>query len=254
MIAAPPRLPPPPSASPDWALFLDVDGTLLDIAPTPHNVYVPAGLVDDLERLHTALEGAVALVSGRRIGVLDALFTPLRLPTIGLHGLETREGTRVSRAFPQEFAVVESAAQDLAAKFPGSLIEHKGIAYALHWRNAPAAEEPFIELAHWALTLLPGYGLQRGRDVIELRPDGHDKGSAIETLLAHPPFAGRTPVFVGDDYTDEHGFDAVNARHGITVLVGERSPSAATHHLHDPTAVRAWLHGIAQSLAREAVA
>ena len=254
MSADPTRLPPPPPPSRDWAQFLDVDGTLLDLAPTPDAVYVPPGLIEDLGRMRDALDGAITLVSGRRIETLDFLFTPLRLPTIGLHGLQTREGPVIAHAQSTDRTSVLSAATALVAKFPGSLIEDKGIALALHWRNAPAAEEPLVELAHWALTLLPGYGLQRGRDVIELRPDGHDKGSAVAAVLDTPAMRDRFPVFVGDDLTDEHGFDLVNARLGATVLVGNRSPSAARYGLHDPAAVRAWLHAAAEQLAPEIAA
>ncbi len=253
MSADPARLPPPPLPARDWALFLDVDGTLIDLAASPDAVYVPPQLVEDLGRLHEALDGALALVSGRRIETLDALFSPLRLTTIGLHGLQTRDGPVVHHA-PAERTTVRAAATELAAKFPGSLVEDKGITLALHWRAAPAAEEPFVEFAHWALTLLPGYRLQRGNDVIELRPDGHDKGDAVAALLEKAPMRGRFPVFVGDDLTDEHGFDMINARHGMSVLVGARSPSAARHALHDPTAVRAWLHAAAEQLLPEAAA
>lgn len=249
------RLPPPPLPARDWALFLDVDGTLIDLAPTPDSVHVPPDLLDHLRSLHDALDGALALVSGRRIETLETLFAPLKLPAIGLHGLQRSSGEHYATSeLHQDFAAVDAAALDLAAKFPGSVVEHKGITYALHWRNAPLAEEPFVELAHWALTLLPGYGLQRGHDVIELRPDGHDKGDAVIALLQQPPFRGRTPVFVGDDLTDEHGFDAVNASQGLSVLVGERSPSAATRGLHGPAAVREWLRQGALSLSGEAMA
>lgn len=246
-----PRLRPPPLPARDWALFLDVDGTLLDLAATPGEVRVPDDLVGDLRCLHEALEGALALVSGRRVEVLDALFAPLRLPAIGLHGLQRRDGETVEHEPPHGLPSVLGAARDLAAKFPGALVEDKGITLALHWRNAPAAEEPLHEFASSALIELPGYRLQPGRDVIELRPDGHDKGDAIVALLSIPPFRGRMPVFIGDDLTDEYGFDAVNARRGITVLVGSRAPSAATCALPNPAAVRAWVHQAALALARQ---
>ena len=142
MSADPARLPPPPPPSRDWALFLDVDGTLLDLAPTPDAVYVPPGLVEDLGRMHDALGGAIALVSGRRIETLDGFFAPLRLQTVGLHGLQTRDGPVIVHAQHADRPAVLAAASALVAKFPGSLIEDKGIALALHWRNAPAAEEP----------------------------------------------------------------------------------------------------------------
>jgi trehalose 6-phosphate phosphatase len=252
MSADPTRLAPPPPAH-DWALFLDVDGTLLDLATTPDGVHVPADLIDDLRRLHDALGGALALVSGRRLEMLDALFAPLQLPAIGLHGLQRRNAVHGEHAPPHELASVLAAARDLVAKYPGALVEDKGITIALHWRNAPVAEEPLHEFASSALIDLPGYCLQPGHDVLELRPDGHDKGDAIAALLQTDTFRDRMPVFVGDDLTDEHGFDAVNARHGITVLVGSRAQSAAMHRLRDPTAVRAWLHESALRLTPETV-
>lgn len=252
MSADPPRLRPPPLPARDWALFLDVDGTLLDLAATPGEVQVPGDLIDDLRRLHEALEGALALVSGRRVEAIDALFAPLRLPAIGLHGLQRRDGAVVEHEAPHELPAVLAAARALAAKFPGTLVEDKGVTLALHWRNAPAAEEPLHEFASSALIQLPGYRLQPGHDVIELRPDGHDKGDAIVALLSMAPFRDRLPVFIGDDLTDEYGFDAVNARHGLTVLVGSRAPSAAVFALPDPAAVRAWLHRGAMAVSGQA--
>lgn len=249
MSADPTRLPPPPTPTYDWALFLDVDGTLLDFASSPDGVHVPADLIEDLRRLHKALDGALALVSGRRVEAIDALFAPLQLPAIGLHGLQRHNGGRDDHAPPHQFASVLAAARDLAAKYPGALVEDKGIAIALHWRNAPAAEEPLHEFASSALIELPGYCLQPGSDVLELRPDGHDKGDAIASLMETGSFRERIPVFIGDDLTDEYGFDAVNARHGISVLVGTRGNTAATYGLHDPPAVRAWLRTAVSRLA-----
>jgi trehalose 6-phosphate phosphatase len=246
-------LPPPPLPAREWALFLDVDGTLLDLASAPDRVRIPDTLVSDLRILHEALDGALALISGRRIETLDAFFHPLQLPAIGLHGLQ-RRAAEGGHPAPDALPSVLAAACDLARKYPGSLVEDKGITIALHWRNAPAAEEPFHEFANSALIELPGYCLQPGHDVLELRPDGHDKGSAIASLLETQAFRGRVPVFVGDDLTDEFGFDVVNARHGISVLVGGRSGSAATRSLHGPQAVRDWLHEAAMRLANEAVA
>lgn len=249
MSADPDRLPPPPSPARDWALLLDVDGTLIDFASHPDGVHVPDGLVADLSCLHDALDGALGLVSGRRLETLDALFAPLRLPAIGLHGLQRRDQGMHAHARPHEWALVCAGALALCAKFPGTLVEDKGVTLALHWRNAPAAQEPLSEFAHSALIQLPGYRLQPGHDVLELRPDGHDKGDAIVAMLDSPAFHGRVPVFMGDDLTDEHGFDAVNLRHGLSVRVGTREPTAATHGLHAPAQVRAWLAQAARTLA-----
>ena len=251
------RAVPPPTPSRDWALFLDVDGCLLDFASTPGGVHVPEGLTDVLGDLHGALDGALALVSGRPLAQLDALFAPLHLPAAGLHGLQIRSHDDVvdtSGEVPPALLALRFTAQALAAKFPGALVEDKGTSLALHWRGAPAAEEPLHEMATSALTALPGYHLQPGNQVIEVRPDGSDKGTAITRLMAKEPFAGRTPVFVGDDLTDEHGFAAVNALDGISILVGGRMPNAARFHLHDPAALRDWLREAAASLSRRSTA
>lgn len=251
MAADPPRLPPPPPPLHDWALLLDVDGTLLDFADRPEAVRVPAELLDTLARLHTALDGAVALVSGRPLAQLDDLFAPLQLPAAGLHGLELREGGEWASTgqSPPGLALVRDAAQALVDKFDGALLEDKGTTLALHWRNAPAAEEPLHEFATSALIGLPGYHLQAGKYVFELRPDGADKGHAILALMSHPQFHDRRPVFLGDDLTDEQGFAAINAHGGHSVLVGHRTPTAAHHALHDPAATRAWLREVALRLA-----
>lgn len=234
-------LPSPPLVAPDWALFLDVDGTLLDFADTPGGVRVPAHLPETLIALHQRLDGALALVSGRALAQLDALFAPLVLPAAGLHGLERRNSGLHAHPRPVALDGVLAAARDLAAKYPGALVEDKGIALALHWRAAPAAEEPLHEFATSALIELPGYHLLPGNGVVELRPDGTHKGEAVLALLASPPFRGRRPVFVGDDITDEHGFVAVASLGGFGVLVGQRQPSAARYALHDPSQVLAWL-------------
>ena len=234
-------LPSPPHVAPDWALFLDVDGTLLDFADTPEGVQVPAHLQATLTALHRRLDGALALVSGRALAQLDALFAPLVLPAAGLHGLELRDSGLHAHPRPVAIEGVLAAARGLAAKYPGALVEDKGIAFALHWRTAPDAEEPLHEFATSALIELPGYHLLPGNGVLELRLDGTHKGEAVLALLSSPPFKGRRPVFVGDDITDEDGFVAVTRHGGFGVLVGQRQPSAAYYALRDPVQVLAWL-------------
>jgi len=240
------RRAPPPATADDWALFLDVDGCLLDFADAPDAVQVPCGLVDAVQAWARRLDGAVALVSGRSLDTLDGLFPQLReLPAAGLHGLERRnvEGIRhEAPSPPAALANVAAEARRIAAEYPGAIVETKGPNLALHWRRAPQAATALRALAAAELPRLPGYGLQAGDHVLELRPGGDaDKGSAILAFLAEPPFRGRVPVFLGDDLTDERGFAAVNARGGISVLVGAREDSAARHALRDPAAVRAWL-------------
>jgi trehalose 6-phosphate phosphatase len=236
----------PPAPAGDWALFLDVDGCLLDFAAAPDDVRVPEGLVDAIAAWARRLDGAVALVSGRSLDTLDALFPALRgLPAAGLHGLERRDGRghrQAPPAPPAALADIAAEARRIAEGYPGAIVETKGPNLALHWRQAPQAAQALRALASAALPRLPGYRLQAGDHVVELRPGGDvDKGSAILAFLAEAPFRGRVPVFLGDDLTDERGFAAINARGGISVLVGDRADSAARHALRDPAAVRAWL-------------
>lgn len=238
--------PPPPVD--DWALFLDVDGCLLDIADTPDAVVVPGGLRDTLEALQSRLDGALALVSGRNIATLDALFAPSRFNAVGLHGVECRNlgGATPAAQSPPELDGIRKAASRLAAVYDGVVVEDKDPALALHWRRAPEAEPALQAFAVHSVEQLPGYRLQHGKQVVELYPggaagEGIDKGRAIAELLQASPFEGRLPVFAGDDLTDESGFEVVNAHGGLSVLVGQRTPSAARFGLRDPAAVRAWL-------------
>lgn len=241
-----PTRPRPPPPADDWALFLDVDGCLLDFAATPDGTVVDAALRDALGRLSARLDGALALVSGRSLAVLDAMFAPLRLPAAGLHGLERRHGDLHTDALPlsPKLALVREAAQSIARKYPGTVVEDKGVALALHWRADPLAATDFEALAATAAMELPDYHLQHGDHVVELRPAGANKGDAIAAFLGEAPFRGRPPVFAGDDFTDEHGFEVINASGGHSVLVGAREPSAARFGLRDVADVRAWL-GIA---------
>ncbi|MDH5822304.1 trehalose-phosphatase [Luteimonas sp. RD2P54] len=244
MAAATPTRPPPPTLEDDCALFLDVDGTLLDFAPDPASVAVPPPLREVLQALARRLDGAVALVSGRPLATLDALFAPLKLPVAGMHGLERRNGGRKSKPprAPDALQRVRGEAETLSGRHPGTVVEDKGTALGLHWRRAPQHGPALRAFAEAALPRLPGYRLQHGDHVVELRPVGADKGDAIAAFLGEPPFRGRRPVFVGDDLTDEHGFAVVNARDGWSVLVGDRQPSAAHYALRDTAAVHAWLH------------
>lgn len=235
-----PDLPPPPPFSDDWALFLDVDGTLLDFADAPHRVHVDPDMLEALDVLHRRLDGALALVSGRPLEQLDHLFAPLRLPAAGLHGLEHRGDGPAARP-PTPLRTLRGEARTLALRHPGAVVEDKGATVALHWRGNPEAEPAMRALAEAAIAWLPGYSLQPGDHVLELRPKGANKGAAVARMLDNAPFAGRTPVFVGDDHTDEHGFEAVLAHDGIAVLVGDRQPSCARHGLASPAEVRSWL-------------
>ena len=238
-------------------MFLDVDGTLLDFATRPDGVSLPAGALDTIGRLSDRLQGALALVSGRPLVQLDALFAPLQLPAAGLHGQQLRRTIRgadthtdpahaglatTTHDADRALLRLKHEALALAARHPGILVEDKGSTLALHWRTAPDAADALRTLAQSHLTSLPDYRLQPGDHVVELVPADIDKGRAVQALMAAPAFQGRTPVFVGDDFTDEFGFDAAHALGGWSVLVGDRSGSGAHHHLADPAAVHAWLH------------
>jgi trehalose 6-phosphate phosphatase len=239
--------PAPPMPASDWALFLDVDGCLIDFAPHPSQVIVPDGLQDDILRLASQLGGALALVSGRSLDAIDEVFGALHaLPAAGMHGLERREpdGRRTSPPdAPQALDAVRAEAQHIALQFPGAIVERKGPNLALHWRAAPDARDAFRAFSATALRVLPDYRVQGGDMVLELRPGNGspDKGTAVEGFMAQLPFRGRKPVFLGDDLTDEHAFAIVNAHDGLSVLVGDRTPSVARWHLANPAAVRAWI-------------
>lgn len=243
-------LPAPPEAGADdgWALFLDVDGTLLDIACRPDDVDVDPRLHDDLARLHGRLDGALALLSGRRLAQLDALFGWGQRVAAGVHGAELRtpDGREHITGDASAFAAVRAHAVDLVAAAQGVTLEDKQRAFGLHYRHAPGAREAAERIAR---TLLQeageNYAIQRGDHVVELKPAGVDKGRALAALMRGPPFRGRTPWMLGDDLTDEDAFRHVNANAGVSVIVGARRPTEARYSLDDPAAVRAWLHAIA---------
>jgi trehalose 6-phosphate phosphatase len=237
---------PPPAISRQAALFLDVDGCLLEFSDDPSSVRAGPRLLAGLDQVSVRLDGAVALVSGRTLARLDEIFHPAAYAAAGLHGLELR-GDQASSTFQVPHLQLErimQAAQEVLAEFPGAFVEDKGLAIALHWRAAPSAARTALAFAVRMLPLLPGYKLEPGNHVVELRPAGADKGTAIQRFMACAPFAGRTPIFAGDDLTDEAGFAAVNAMGGISILVGDRPQSRAIHRLADPASVLAWLEAV----------
>ena len=238
--------PPPPALAADDALFLDVDGTLLAFADHPDKVAPDPSLLTLLASVQQRLDGALALLSGRPVSQLQAMFAPLRLPMAGLHGAQLLATPNAQFADSDSDTAVwlhalHQRAMQLAHAHPGVLIENKGQALALHWRNAPQAGQAVIAFAEAQLPQLSGVRLQPGNHVIEFVGSGHDKGSALQTLMQQAPFKGRRPLFVGDDLTDEHGFAAARQLGGIGVLVGQREDSQANFALPDINAVHAWL-------------
>jgi trehalose 6-phosphate phosphatase len=232
------------------AILLDVDGTLLDLAPTPHDVRVPSTLRRTLERLHESTGGALALVSGRSLSDIDLIFKPLKLSAIGGHGAEIRlansSGTCAGAPLLDE--ELKERFTDIAALAPEIIVEDKGYSVAIHYRLVPhkkrAIEDAVAaicaDLAPDSLEVLPG------KAVLEIKKSGFSKGTAIRELMAHPPFAGRRPVFVGDDTTDETAFAVMPEFNGLAISVGRMVPGVA-RRFETPSDVRRWLERIAKS-------
>jgi trehalose 6-phosphate phosphatase len=234
-----------------WTLFLDIDGTLLDLAPRPELVVVPPDLPARLGRLADTLGGALALVSGRPLATIDRLF-PVGLDAVGTHGAEWRLGGQVGEVAPAgrvPLAAIARALEEPLRQLPGVWLEPKPKGLALHFRAAAALESQALRLARQAVrTLGSDYRLQAGKQVVEILPAQASKGAGIRRFLASPPYVGRTPIFVGDDLTDEDGFAAVNALGGISVRVGAGDGTQARHELAVPADLRHWLEALAASL------
>jgi len=231
----------PPRLQRDNALFLDFDGTLVDIAETPEAIEVPPALVGLLSDLHDWLDGALAVVSGRQIDVLDRFLAPLRLCAAGEHGVQRRDPNGEMREqAPPDLTRVLAAANEIASQHPGLLVERKHAAIALHYRLAPELEAQCRNQMQRAIAGDPRFELLHGKSVFEVKPAGVNKGIAIDAFLHEAPFAGRVPVFAGDDTTDETGFAVVQPAGGIAIKVGS-GPSLAQHRLDSPRAVFEWL-------------
>ena len=233
----------------DTALFLDVDGTLLEIQERPSDVVASADLKALLERLVPRFGGALSLVSGRSLAEIDRIFAPLGFNAAGAHGSELRlagDKLAAESVAPMTAAVVARLAA-FADTDKGLLLERKHGGVSLHYRGAPALEAGCRAAVERALAELgDDYRLIAGKMVFEIAPRGHDKGEAVRTFLSHAPFKGRKPLFVGDDVTDEDGFRVANELGGTSICVGTKSETLARHALADVTAVRRWLAGFLQ--------
>ena len=233
---------PPPLAT-DQCLFLDIDGTLVEFTDTPSQTFADDEIKVLLTHLLQRLDGAVALVSGRAISTMDQLFAPLLLPAAGLHGVERRDaaGTLHGAKFEDHrLARARRALALLADTYPGTIIEDKGRNIAVHFRLAPQFGELVLRSVQAiAAPLAEDYQLQDGVMMVEIKPRGFNKGSAVSSFMREPPFAGRRPVFVGDDLTDRDGFEAVEAAGGMSVSVGDRV--TGQYKLADVEGVRRWL-------------
>ncbi|HET9864900.1 MAG TPA: trehalose-phosphatase [Steroidobacteraceae bacterium] len=231
-----------------WCLFLDVDGTLLELADTPQAVVVEPTLLTLLRRLRDASGGALALVSGRTIADLDRLFGALALPAAGLHGCERRDARgelHVADVVTEQLAGVRAGLREMVARHPGLMLEDKGAGLALHFQGARDLEHQLrAEVALLAAPLVPEFTMLEGHAVIEVKPAVHTKDSAVSAFMGEPPFAGRTPIFIGDDQTDYGGFAAVRRFDGLAIAVGPRVKSE--WWLPGPKAVHRWLEQLAE--------
>jgi trehalose 6-phosphate phosphatase len=241
---------PPAILLDDVALLLDVDGTLVDIAPRPDDVFVPAPLRQALQRLQERTSGALALVSGRPLADLDRLFAPMQVAAIGGHGAEIRPiaggPVDLSHADPLDESLKARLA-GLAAGLPGVLVEDKSYSLALHYRLAPEHEDAVREgvasiCGEWPAGTI---NILLGKAVVEIKHAGVSKGLALRKLMAHPPFAGRTPIFIGDDTTDETAIAAVPEFDGYGYSVG-RPIEGAVFQFSTPHDVRQWLEKISR--------
>ncbi len=227
------------------ALFLDFDGTLVDIVARPDLTRTSPHLIEMLDKTHARLNGALAIVSGRPLRDIDRLLAPLTLPAAGGHGIEHRDGTGCVESRCQA-AIPDVARRQFAALVASDsrlILEDKGYSLGLHYRQAPELESMVrAALNDITATLGPKFSLQDGKMVLELRPMGIDKGSAIEKFMTEAPFSGRHAIFIGDDVTDEDAFVVVNRMHGTSAKVGKPdTDSAAQFGLNDIAAVHIWL-------------
>lgn len=238
-----------PSFNRDWALFLDVDGTLLELAERPSDVSAPARLVEVLQSLERRIP--LALVSGRRIADLDRLFAPLLLPIAGQHGAERRSagGELIFQPFSRtHLQVALDTVTQWAASNAGIVIEDKGLSFTLHYRLAPTLKDSASRIVRQAIERAGAdYVVAPGNMVWEVRAAGCDKGRVVAAFMDEPPFAGRIPVFIGDDIGDEDGFHSINHRGGHSFKVGP-GETAARFRFADVSDVLTWLHRYADWL------
>lgn len=231
------------------ALFLDCDGTLAEIVDRPADAFVPPATLALVARLHACLGGALAIVSGRSLADIDRMFAPHLLPAAGTHGMERRDGGGRLHAPPVDAGVLADAARSLGRLVRGQdglLVERKPSAIALHYRLRPELGQACLDAATAVAARHPALRLRPGKAVIELGLGDKTKADAIVEFMAERPFAGRVPVFVGDDLTDEDGFAAVASLGGHGIKVGT-GVTAAHLRVADSRAVRKWLAALAAS-------
>ncbi|UVK77318.1 MAG: trehalose-6-phosphate phosphatase [Sodalis sp. Fle] len=238
----------PPTSLATTSYFFDLDGTLANIEKLPKQVAIPKNIIQALCHLSDVTNGAMALISGRPIAELDTLSAPLHGPVSGIHGAERRDANNVlhRKILPKSLsALISKELNQTITAFSDCYVEDKGMAFALHYRQDERSKAHILAFAQHFIKRYPQLVLQPGKCIVELKPAGVDKGTAIRTFMHEAPFAGRTPLFIGDDLTDEAGFQQVNALQGISIKVGPGS-TIARYHLEDVSQVHQWLKELAK--------
>ncbi|MCW5720516.1 MAG: trehalose-phosphatase [Devosia sp.] len=244
----------PGSVSPLLAIFTDFDGTLVEIAETPDSIDVPTDLAEQLDRILHEFDHAFALITGREIADIDRFLSPLQLPVAGAHGSQRRraDGTleQLDEGLIAAAQAIVQAIEPLATAHPDLLIEPKEGAVALHFRQAPELERACHIAMEEALFDHPDFTLVPGKMVLEARPSAFDKGGALRAFMQEEPFAGRVPIFIGDDRTDEDAFRAAQELGGVGIKLGPGS-TAARMRIADVSSVHALLRGLGEIATRE---
>jgi trehalose 6-phosphate phosphatase len=238
----------------ETAILLDIDGTLLDLAPTPREVWVPPGLAETLGGLLRRTSGALALVSGRSLNDIDLIFAPQQFPAVGGHGAEMRLATdneAVTSYAPPMDKELKRRLAAIAKLSPGILLEDKGYSLALHYRLAPHAEKAIYEAVSLIRADLPNAPIEvlPGKSVCEIKCAGFNKATGVLELMKHAPFTGRRPIFIGDDVTDEVVFALMPDLDGLAFSVGRRAQGVAGH-FDEPRDVRAFLAQLLDDVER----
>lgn len=233
--------PPPINLLCDASLFLDFDGTIVNIAPRPDAVRVSSELIGLLSQLRQRLDGRVAILTGRASAEVDHLLDPVAI-AVGGHGLETHIGSKPGSAVsrPDILDSVVSELRHLEGEYPGVFVEDKPLGVALHYRQAPEAEDA-CRLAVCKAAKRSGLEVQPGKMVFELKPYGANKGDALREMMAEQPFAGTLPIFLGDDLTDEPAFEAAQDMGGAGIIVGDRAPTSARFRVASVDEALEWL-------------
>lgn len=237
-------LPPRIRNATQYAFFFDLDGTLAPIVERPEQASVPASTRHLLAELQRQSGGAVAIISGRAAKQIDIMTHPLRLPLSGLHGAQWRgaNGQLHEVELPEgQISALYQQLTEIANRHPGTMVEHKGLSVALHYRTAPQHADSVNAMATQLATRFGNvFELQTGKMVVEFKPPGVDKGQALQRFMGEPIFCGRTPVMAGDDTTDESAFEVANRHGGITIRIGPGSTSAR-YRLSSPEALAQWM-------------